>query len=1010
MKKRAGIGFPIGVGLMARKEYDFRMAPPSSEPQYENDKLLNEYRDKYELYADFAEKTASILEQVLKEAGYKYQPVSHRAKKPSSADARFVEKKCRELGNLKDLAGCRVIFYLESDIETFIRKVYETFGEDNVVDHENKISTDGYNAIHLVIQLGQDRLVHPEYKRFEGLKCEIQVTTVLHHAWSEMEHDLIYKPQKELTQFDARAFEAIREAFKKTMTEHIIPATRDFEHVFREHEKLKQGKGVFNVAFLKKMEEASSLNEIQEELKLLVQYVKEFGDKTPQELNLIDLIKKLLIKSKTLKPEAIKTVFGRVKGSKRDDIVLSILEILDFLRYWHIEMICEICLDLIKTERDQKIVSKATEVLKNICKYDLRILNTGGYHPQKTALDFLKKSGALEERNTISAVATMLGEVLSLSFQGISESSYKSITFQPTTLNPTKGLKLIRKTAIEDTKTLYGTAKNVKEKKMILNVLEQALRSPEYPITEKADELDKMLARDTKSILTFYVELLEHEENEVIQEIESHLVFLLRHPTRVTPQVERLFKLIRDNMDYQIFKVFVGFDVGFYPDLDFEKAKNYRNTKIGEYIEDITPETLNRWKKILRKITKNYKESDPGIFMYFNQFLFELGEQKPDIALTLINEKSLEPFLIHLVAGVWKSDKKLSAKLLLFKWATQYRNFVVCATIFDHVEEIDIPLFKRVVAKAIQKKDVRALNALVASIGRNYKGQPVLKTAFLQIVEALTTLKNTYWTNHIWFRKSLITRNLTRAQYKVLLENLLLTNRLDWHTEEVLQPLVEKYPIDFIDFLLKRVEYSKQFKGRRDIISRYDAIPHSFDRLGESLKKTSKVIIPAILTWFSMGEPKKDQWLYRWEAAHLLKDIFPGSDPLLQNELIDMIRRGGKDSEAVIHSFISRFEGEDFLWTLVQEIVAAYKDNDAYPDMKRSLFGYLSQTGVVSGEYGFVEAHSSKKESLVALKTEANPDFLTFLREYEEYLEKLIAGERKRADDDIDRRKREYGS
>lgn len=986
------------------------MTSPSPDPQYESDKLLTEYRDKYELYADFAEKTASILEQVLKENCYKYQPVSHRAKKPSSADARFVEKKCKALEDLKDLAGCRVIFYLGSDIETFIRKVYETFGDDNVVDHENKISTDGYNAIHLVIQLGQDRLIHPEYKRFEGLKCEIQVTTILHHAWSEMEHDLVYKPQKELTQFDAKAFEAIREAFKKTMTEHIIPATRDFEHVFREHEKLKQGKGVFDVAFLKKLEEAPSLNEIQEELKLLVQYVREFGDKTPKELNLIDLIKKILVKSKALKPEPIKTVFGRLRGSKRDDVVLVILEILDLLRYWHIESICEICFGLVKAERNQAVINKANEVLKHICKYDLRILHTGGYHPQKTALDFLKKSGALSDRSTIAASATMLEEILSLSFQGVSNSSYNSITFQPTTLNPTKGLKLIRKTAIEDTKMLYGAAKRTKEKKVVLNVLEQALRSPEYPITEKAEELDKMLARDTKSILTFYSERLEHEENEVIQEIENHLVWLHRHPARVTQQSERLFKSIGENADYQIFKIFVGFDVGFYPDLDFEKAQSYRDTKIGEFITDITPQTLKKWKKILKKVTKNYKESDPGLFNYLNKFLFELGKQKPEIALILIREKSLEPFIIHLVAGVWKSAKKRSAKLLLSKWANQYQHFIVCAAIFDYVEEIDTPLFKRVVAKAIQKRDVQALNALIASIGRNYINQPILKTALLQIVEALTTLKNTYWTNHIWFRKSLITRNLTKAQYGVLLDNLLSADRLDWHIEEVLQPLVEKYPVDFINFLLKRVEYSKQFKDRRDIISRYDAIPHSFDRLGESLRKASKVIIPVVLSWFSMGEPKKDQWLYRWEATHFLKDIFPGSDPLLQNELVAMIRRGGKDGEVVIHSFISRFEGEDFLWTLVREIIDAYRNSEAYLEIKRSLFGYLSQTGVVSGEYGLVEAHSSKKQSLITLKTGASPDFLTFLEEYEEYLDKAIAGERKRADDDIDRRKREYGS
>ncbi len=983
---------------------------PKNEPS-DYEKLLSEYREKYDLYLDFAGKIASILDQVLKDNDYRYQFISSRAKKPSSAGARFIEKKCTKLDDLKDLSGCRVIFYLESDIQTFTRKIYETFGEDNVVDYDNKISTDGYNAIHLVIKLGQDRLVHPEYKRYSDLKCEIQITTVLHHAWSEMEHDLIYKPQKELTAFDERAFEAIREAFEKTMAEHIIPATRDFEHIFREHEKLKEGKSVFDVQFLQKLENATSLNAMAEDLKLLIQYVQKFGDKTPKELNLIDLLNKLLEKSRSIKPESIKTPFGQLPGTERVKIVLDVLEILDTLRYWHIEEACEICLTLIKTEKDQKIISEASEVLKNISKFDLRILKTGGYHPQKVALDFLKKSGALTQIKTIKPVATMLDEALSLSFHGISNTTYNSISFQPTTLNPTKGLKLLRKQAIDSAKILYSVAKNIADKKAVLQVLEQALRSPEYPVAEKSDELDKILAQNTKDILTFYSSLLPTEENEVIQEIESHLMFLHRHKDRLMAQSKLLLKTIGGNKDYEMFKVFVGYDVGFYPDLDFEKAESYRSNKLQEYVADIDTSTLPKWKRAFRKVTKNYKDSEPGLFNYFNRFLFELGKQKPEIALSLIPEKSLEPLLIHLIAGVWKSPKKNEAKALISKWTRESKNLVVCGAIFDYVEEIDQKLWKAVVAKAIQQKDLRTLNALIASIGRNYSGQAYLRTSFIEMVKVLSELKNTYWVNSIWFRKNSITKDLTRKQYKIVTDNLFLADRIDWHFEEILEPLVEKYPKDFTDFLLARVEHSKKFKGeKRDIFSRYDAIPHSFDKLRDSLRKVPDSIIPEVLRWFSMGEPKKDQWLYQWEATHFLKDVFPGSDPLLQKELINMIRKGGKDGEIVVHSFISRFEGEDFLWTLVEEVINAYKNTISYPDLKRSLFGYLSQTGVVSGEYGFVEAHTQKKTGIQPLKVTGNPDFLEFLNDYEIYLEKLIAGDQKRADDDIDRRKRDFSS
>jgi hypothetical protein len=41
------------------------------------------------------------------------------------------------------------------------------------------------------LQFAMDRL--PEYARFAGLHCEIQVQTILNHAWSETSHDIIYK-------------------------------------------------------------------------------------------------------------------------------------------------------------------------------------------------------------------------------------------------------------------------------------------------------------------------------------------------------------------------------------------------------------------------------------------------------------------------------------------------------------------------------------------------------------------------------------------------------------------------------------------------------------------------------------------------------------------------------------------------------------------------------------------------------------------------------------------------
>ena len=51
----------------------------------------------------------------------------------------------------------------------------------------------GYWARHYRVQL-KDNLLQDTQKRYVNSKTEIQVASVLMHAWSEVEHDLVYKP------------------------------------------------------------------------------------------------------------------------------------------------------------------------------------------------------------------------------------------------------------------------------------------------------------------------------------------------------------------------------------------------------------------------------------------------------------------------------------------------------------------------------------------------------------------------------------------------------------------------------------------------------------------------------------------------------------------------------------------------------------------------------------------------------------------------------------------------
>lgn len=53
----------------------------------------------------------------------------------------------------------------------------------------------------------------PEHARFVGLRCEIQLKTILNHAWAELENDL-YKAPALSPDFGDAALDTIKQRFQ----------------------------------------------------------------------------------------------------------------------------------------------------------------------------------------------------------------------------------------------------------------------------------------------------------------------------------------------------------------------------------------------------------------------------------------------------------------------------------------------------------------------------------------------------------------------------------------------------------------------------------------------------------------------------------------------------------------------------------------------------------------------------------------------------------------------------
>jgi len=161
------------------------------------EKYVSEQRDTYRL---LSEKARELLSTILSSSGIVPHSITNREKGPEE----LREKIIREGGapdvlfnGINDLAGVRIIAYFPSDVDNIVPLIEKEFNIDSKHSMDKRLSSDpsifGYASVHFVVEFRPEMINLPEYALFDKMKCEIQVRTILQHAWAEIEHDIVYK-------------------------------------------------------------------------------------------------------------------------------------------------------------------------------------------------------------------------------------------------------------------------------------------------------------------------------------------------------------------------------------------------------------------------------------------------------------------------------------------------------------------------------------------------------------------------------------------------------------------------------------------------------------------------------------------------------------------------------------------------------------------------------------------------------------------------------------------------
>ena len=169
------------------------------------------------------------------ESFFKIEP-NYRTKTISSAIEKQKKKNYLDpLDQMSDLVGARFVVLLKTDIEIVERAVLSStsWSKSKDRDPENergeRPNNFDYQSVHIVVYNNQ------EFERngvliTEGIACEIQIRTLLQHAYAELVHDKFYKSQ-EFTPQSTRRLIARSMALMETTDEMFVAAVQELERV-----------------------------------------------------------------------------------------------------------------------------------------------------------------------------------------------------------------------------------------------------------------------------------------------------------------------------------------------------------------------------------------------------------------------------------------------------------------------------------------------------------------------------------------------------------------------------------------------------------------------------------------------------------------------------------------------------------------------------------------------------------------------------------------------------------
>ncbi|WP_313198244.1 RelA/SpoT domain-containing protein [Rhizobium sp.] len=981
----------------------------------------------YARYEAFAAAVRDILTKAIEVSGDipRPQTIQARAKTPLSLRKRLEETAgldCDVAVVRRDLAGVRLIFYTNNDADRFINSsiIFDNFEVDrDATKIHHPIEENGavqYRAIHYTVALDKTRSSLPEYVAFRGLKCEIQIQTVLIHAWAETSHDIIYKFDQR-DGFGTAAFDQIRMRFDKIMEKYLVPAGYEFQRVQLDYERLRAGKILFDQGLLEALGKAQDNNERHQLISSLADDLLPLYDDIPSIFpEVLTALVASIREARGTPTAAIEHSFGYLEGRSAIDVTSKAIDLISRYKYASVEQSYLALQSIFVDETDGGIRKNIFDTVANLAGYDLGAWRQLGPDVQRR-LAFLLENRAAPVGPERTLATAVWSQLLEAEADGVSW-THDAASFEFGEV-PLATVTSLREKAINSLFDLFRTSDDEEEKREIYFALDKAKNT--FRRSQQASANVVQSFSDYVRVVEFLTDQTESISYELRQTIEETAHYHYHHVRAVVAAagVERDIKErgealllsiigLRDRFNSDpIFvrhKIFVGFESvvpGQWEDSDFdpEKVDQYRNDQIELYAAQVSPANQEEWLVFIKRCAAT-KSDDGATFPKFGMFIADIGERRPEVAdwwLARADENLLR-FLPGFLNGLLKSDRPDIYRRNLEHFILIPARLNSIAIHWRGSLPEDPATYKQLVGNAIDVDDRRALaECLLFEITSYPNGTPPKSEAFLPALRHLVGKQDPNWLRGAYLpQRTAFFNDIDDVVVGLIVDSYVELPTLNYQTERLLSYLPDEYLNDVWNVFERRLKHKRDEEDGL----RYEAVPHRFQFLAEKLSSDIPLAIRRVRSLY-----REDCRLFAYKGGKLMYSVFRQCTPQYANALISLIQDGdGGDCEFVSALMLS-YHGEHETHGILQALLLKCHDSDS---IRSKVTRSIENTGVLRGEYGHVEAIRGKKALTQDWLDSPEPIISSFARQLHANLDRDILEAQRRADTRIALRRLEY--